>query len=97
MDWADRVGSHIKLRDLHILLAVVEWKSMAEAARHLAVSQPVVSRAIADLEHALGIQLLDRTPHSIAACHAQMARDVLVKAICPEIAFVAGCDVGVAQ
>ena len=52
MDWVDRVGSRIKLRDLHILLAVVEWKSMAEAARRLAVSQPVVSRAIADLEHA---------------------------------------------
>lgn len=45
----------------------------------------------------LSIQLLERTPYSIAVCHAQMARDVLVKAICPEIAFVAGCDVGVAQ
>jgi DNA-binding transcriptional LysR family regulator len=65
MDWADRVGSRIKLRDLHILLAVVEWKSMAEAARRLAVSQPVVSRAIADLEHALGIRLLDRTPQGV--------------------------------
>jgi DNA-binding transcriptional LysR family regulator len=65
MDWADRVGSRIKLRDLHVLLAVVEWKSMAEAARHLAVSQPVVSRAIADLEHALGIRLFDRTPQGV--------------------------------
>jgi DNA-binding transcriptional LysR family regulator len=65
MDWADRVGSRIKLRDLHILLAVVEWKSMAEAARRLAISQPVVSRAIADLEHALGIRLLDRTPRGV--------------------------------
>jgi DNA-binding transcriptional LysR family regulator len=63
MDWADRVGSRI--RDLHILLAVVEWKSMAEAARRLAVSQPVVSRAIADLEHGLGIRLLDRTPQGV--------------------------------
>jgi DNA-binding transcriptional LysR family regulator len=65
MDWADRVGSRIKLRDLHILLAVVEWKSMAEAARRLAVSQPVVSRAIADLERALGMRLLDRTPKGV--------------------------------
>lgn len=45
----------------------------------------------------LSIQLLDRTPYSIAACHAQMARDVLAKAICPEVAFVAGSDLGVAQ
>lgn len=65
MDWADRIGSRLKLRDLHILLAVVEWKSMAKAARHLAVSQPVVSRAIADLEHGLGVRLLDRTPQGV--------------------------------
>src|SRR5262245_38667837 len=38
---------------------------MAEAARRLAVSQPVISRAIADLEHALGVRLLDRTPQGV--------------------------------
>ena len=65
MDWADRIGSRLKLRDLHILLAVVEWRSMAKAARHLAVSQPVVSRAIADLERSLGVRLLDRTPQGV--------------------------------
>ncbi len=65
MDWADRIGSRLKLRDLHILLAVVEWKSMGKAARHLAVSQPVVSRAIADLEQELGVRLLDRTPQGV--------------------------------
>ena len=65
MDWADRIGSRLKLRDLHILLAVVEWRSMAKAARHLAISQPVVSRAIADLEQGLGVRLLDRTPQGV--------------------------------
>jgi DNA-binding transcriptional LysR family regulator len=65
MDWDDRIGSRLKLRDLHILLAVVEWGSMAKAARHLAVSQPVVSRAIADLERGLGVRLLDRTPQGV--------------------------------
>jgi DNA-binding transcriptional LysR family regulator len=65
MDWADRMGSRLKLRDLYILLAVVEWKGIAKAARHLAVSQPVVSRAIADLERNLGVRLLDRTPQGI--------------------------------
>src|SRR5262245_41431649 len=38
---------------------------MAKAARHLAVSQPVVSRAIADLEQGLGVRLLDRTPRGV--------------------------------
>jgi len=65
MDWADRIGSRLKLRDLRILLAVVECKSMGKAARELAVSQPVVSRAIADLEHGLGVRLLDRTPQGV--------------------------------
>jgi DNA-binding transcriptional LysR family regulator len=65
MDWSDRIGTRLKLRDLHILLAVVERGSMADAARHLAVSQPVVSRAIAELEHTLGVRLLDRTPRGI--------------------------------
>lgn len=65
MSWSDRIGSRLKLRDLHILLAVVEWGSMAKAAKHLAVSQPVVSRAIADLERELGVRILDRSPHGI--------------------------------
>src|SRR5580704_13903783 len=38
---------------------------MGRAAVELAVSQPVVSKAISDLEHALGLRLLDRTPQGI--------------------------------
>jgi DNA-binding transcriptional LysR family regulator len=63
MEWSDRIGRRIKLRDLHILLAVAECRSMAKAAEHLAISQPVVSKVIADLEHALGVRLLDRDRH----------------------------------
>jgi DNA-binding transcriptional LysR family regulator len=60
MDWGDRIGRRLKLRDVHILLAVVQRGSMAKAADYLAISQPVVSKAIADLEHTLGVRLLDR-------------------------------------
>jgi DNA-binding transcriptional LysR family regulator len=65
MDWADRIGRRVKLRDLHFLLAVIQSGSMAGAARHLATSQPVVSKTIAELEHALGVRLLDRNPQGI--------------------------------
>jgi DNA-binding transcriptional LysR family regulator len=65
MDRPARIGTRLKVRDLDILLAVVEFGSMGKAARHLAVSQPVVSRAIADLERELGVQLLDRTPQGV--------------------------------
>lgn len=61
MQWTDRIGRRVKLRDLHVFLAVAQFGSMAKAADHLAVSQPVVSRTISELEHALGVQLLDRT------------------------------------
>jgi DNA-binding transcriptional LysR family regulator len=65
MQWSDRVGRRLKLRDLHILLAVAKSGSMGKAAADLAISQPSVSKAIADVEHAIGLRLLDRGPHGI--------------------------------
>jgi DNA-binding transcriptional LysR family regulator len=63
MEWSERIGRRIKLRDLHILLAVVQCKSMAKAAEQLAVSKPVVSKVIADLERTLGVRVLERGRH----------------------------------
>src|SRR5262245_22682515 len=65
VQWEDRIGRRIKLRDVNVLLAVVQSGSMARAAERLAVSQPVVSRAIADLEHTLGVRLLERNRQGI--------------------------------
>ena len=65
MQWSDRIGRRLKLRDLHILLAVAKSGSMGKAAADLAISQPSISKAIADVEHAVGLRLLDRGPHGI--------------------------------
>ena len=65
MQWTNRVGRRLKLRDLHILLSVVQRGSMAKAAAELAISQPAVSKAIADMEHAVGLRLLDRSRNGI--------------------------------
>ncbi len=65
MQWTDRLGYRLKLRDLHILLAVVESGSMSKAAQRLAVSAPVVSKAVADIEHTFGVRMLDRTPQGV--------------------------------
>ena len=65
MDWGQRLGRRLKLRDLHILFAVVECGSMTRAAKQLSVSNPVVSKAIAGLEHTLGVRLLDRDPQGL--------------------------------
>jgi molybdate transport repressor ModE-like protein len=63
MRWNDRIGRRIKLSDLHVLLAVAQCGSMAKAASELAMSHPVVSRSISQLEHTLGVRLLERNPH----------------------------------
>src|SRR2546427_10074675 len=65
MQWVDRIGRRLKPRDLHVFLAVVEAGNMAKAADRLAISRPVVSKTIADLEHVLGVRLLDRTPKGV--------------------------------
>ena len=56
MDWSDRIGRRIRLRDLHVVLAVAEAGSMAKASTTLAISHPVVSKTISDLEHTLGVK-----------------------------------------
>jgi DNA-binding transcriptional LysR family regulator len=65
MDWIDRAGRRVKLRDLHILMAVAEAGSMSKASERLAVSHPVVSKTISDLEHTLGVRLFDRASHGV--------------------------------
>jgi DNA-binding transcriptional LysR family regulator len=62
-EWLAR---RIRLRDLNTLWAVVEAGSMAKAAQALGMSQPAISKAIADLEHALDVPLLDRSPRGVA-------------------------------
>src|SRR6266545_4406382 len=60
IDWESQIGRRLKLRDLHVFATVVRRGSMAAAARELGVSQPAISEVIADLEHALGVRLVDR-------------------------------------
>lgn len=64
-DWDRRIGKHLKLRDLHVLSAVVQLGSMAKAASHLSVTQPAISQAIADLERVVGVRLVDRGPRGV--------------------------------
>src|SRR5262245_24587330 len=65
MKWDARIGRRLKLHDLHVLLTVAELGSMGKAAERLNVSQPSVSKAISDMEHAIGVRLLDRTAKGV--------------------------------
>src|SRR4029450_13050716 len=65
MQLSDRIGRRMKLQDLHVLMTVVQAGSMGKAAERLSTTQPNVSRSIAELEHALGVRLLDRNRQGV--------------------------------
>jgi len=65
IDWESQIGRRLRLRDLHVFSTVVRLGSMGKAAQALGVTQPAVSEVIADLEHALGVRLLDRVPQGV--------------------------------
>ena len=60
-----RIRRRLRLRDLDTLLTVARCGSMAKAAVELSISQPAVSKAIADMEHTLGVVLFDRLAQGV--------------------------------
>lgn len=66
MQLSDRIGRRVKLHDLHVLLSVAHAGSMSKAAALLNTGQSAISRSIADLEHALGVRLMDRNQQGIS-------------------------------
>ena len=81
IDWDRQVGRKLRLRDLHVFFTVAECGSMAKAAAQLGVSTPTVSEVIADLEHGLGVRLLDRSSKGVELTrygHALLKRTLIV-------------------
>jgi DNA-binding transcriptional LysR family regulator len=65
MELIDRVAHRLKLRDLRLLDVVVRSKSMARASAQLNLTQPAISKAISELEHMVGVRLVDRSRQGI--------------------------------
>jgi len=65
MEWNDIAALRLSTRELRMFLAVARLGSMAKAAKTLATSQPAISKAIADMEHNLGVRLLDRSSQGV--------------------------------
>ena len=57
---------NIEVRHLRYFVAVAEEASFTAAARRVHVTQQVLSAQIRQLEHALGVQLLERTSRGAA-------------------------------
>ena len=56
----------MEIRHLRYFQAVAEALSFSKAARQLHVAQPALSRAVKELEHRIGVELLRRTRRSVA-------------------------------
>lgn len=81
---ADRIVARLKLRQLRLLMAVGQHRSVLHAARALNVSQPAASKLIQDLEADFGVPLFDRTnrgvvPTAFGAALIRHARLVLTQ------------------
>jgi DNA-binding transcriptional LysR family regulator len=100
INWEARIGRRIRLRDLHVLFAVDQFGSMAKAAVLLGITQSAISQMVADLEHVLGVRLLDRSPRGVEATvygrtllkYGKAAFDDLRQGI-QEIEFLADPDI----
>src|SRR5471030_544311 len=59
-----------RLDELEIFVAVLQYGSLAEAARRTRRSAPAITRAIASLEQRFGARLVERTTRRLAATEA---------------------------
>jgi len=64
-DWENWIGQHLRLRDLRVFSAVVKERSISRAAQRLGITQPAVSKVIADLEYTLKVRLFDRSRRGV--------------------------------
>jgi DNA-binding transcriptional LysR family regulator len=63
-------SGRIELRHLRVFEAVTRLKSFTRAAEELNITQPALSRTIAQLEDALGVTLLDRSSRHVETTQA---------------------------
>ena len=101
MEWDELIERRLSTRELRIFLAVAHSKSMAKAAKAVGTSQPAISKAVADMEHTLGVRLLDRSTqgvkptqcgHALVKCSIAVFKEL--KQGIKEIGFVADPTAG---
>ncbi len=64
------LGMTVEIRHLRCFLAIAEERSLTRAGLLLNVTQPALSRTLAQLERDLGVRLVDRSTHHVALTEA---------------------------
>jgi DNA-binding transcriptional LysR family regulator len=81
---------NISLRQLRAFLAVARQRHFRRAADHLHLSQPAVSRHIADLEAELGVRLFDRNTREVVPTEAGRYLESAIERVLDELEGVLG-------
>ncbi len=74
---AGTVPPEVELRHLRAIVAVAAQQTIGRAAERLGLSQPALSRQLRELERAVGVALLERTPRgaTLLPAGASLAED----------------------
>jgi len=73
MSISDYFGRDIRLRHLRVLVAIDDHGQLTRAAHALHITQPALSKALNEIERAIGEPLFDRTPQGLVATRAGAA------------------------
>ena len=84
------MSMNISLRQLRAFLAVARQRHFRHAAEHLHLSQPAVSRHIADLEAELGVRLFDRNTREVVPTEAGRYLESAIERVLDELEGVLG-------
>jgi DNA-binding transcriptional LysR family regulator len=97
----DVVARRISMRELRLLLAVARSGSILKAAHAIGLTQPAISKAIADLEETLGVALFDRhhrgvvpTPHGRILVRHALAMFAAMRQAVEELDVLSGASGG---
>jgi DNA-binding transcriptional LysR family regulator len=76
------IRTHLKPRHLQILVALDNIRNLGKAAAYMHVTQPAVSKSLAELERGLGLRLFERTSRGVhptiyGECLIRHARSML--------------------
>ena len=84
------MSMNISLRQLRAFLAVARQRHFRRAAEYLHLSQPAVSRHIAELEAELGVRLFDRTTREVVPTETGRYLESAIERVLDELEGVLG-------
>lgn len=80
LDWYIR--ANLKPRHLQLLVTLDDFRNVSKAAQHLNVTQPAISKSLADIENGLSLTLFERSSYGLrptlhGECLVRYARKIL--------------------